>query len=140
MLLTGQFYLACCRINLGDPDSHAAGAAYALKMEAQENPSDPPRVAAAYFGDGPASEGDTSIALLILPLSENAQSSSSAETIDTPSPPQHLSSIVVTVSIVEVLDMVLIPSESTALTSLLCTKRPKKLDIGLSKAAGARFF
>ncbi len=27
-------------------------------MEAQENPSDPPRVAAAYFGDGAASEGD----------------------------------------------------------------------------------
>jgi hypothetical protein len=80
------------------------------------------------------------MALLILLLSENAQSSSSAETIDTPSPPQHLSSTVATVSLVEVLDMVLIPSGSTELISLLCTRRPKKLNVGLSKAAGARFF
>ncbi|MCJ1299238.1 hypothetical protein MMC08_002030 [Hypocenomyce scalaris] len=43
---------------LGTQIPHATGAAYALKMEAQENPTDPPRVAACYFGDGAASEGD----------------------------------------------------------------------------------
>jgi 2-oxoisovalerate dehydrogenase E1 component alpha subunit len=43
---------------LGTQIPHATGAAYALKMEAQENPTDPPRVAVAYFGDGAASEGD----------------------------------------------------------------------------------
>ena len=43
---------------LGTQIPHATGAAYALKMEALENPMDPPRVAAAYFGDGAASEGD----------------------------------------------------------------------------------
>ncbi|RFU28941.1 hypothetical protein B7463_g7387, partial [Scytalidium lignicola] len=42
---------------------HATGAAYALKMEAQENPTRPPRVAACYFGDGAASEGDFHAAL-----------------------------------------------------------------------------
>jgi 2-oxoisovalerate dehydrogenase E1 component alpha subunit len=38
--------------------SHATGAAYALKMIAKEDPSNPPRVAAAYFGEGATSEGD----------------------------------------------------------------------------------
>lgn len=42
---------------------HATGAAYALKMEAQENPTKTPRVAACYFGDGAASEGDFHAAL-----------------------------------------------------------------------------
>ncbi|KAL2845113.1 thiamine diphosphate-binding protein [Aspergillus pseudodeflectus] len=37
---------------------HATGAAYALKMIAKEDPSNPPRVAAAYFGEGATSEGD----------------------------------------------------------------------------------
>ncbi len=43
---------------LGTQIPHATGAAYALKMEALENPTDPPKVAAAYFGEGAASEGD----------------------------------------------------------------------------------
>ncbi|EDN99364.1 hypothetical protein SS1G_02218 [Sclerotinia sclerotiorum 1980 UF-70] len=37
---------------------HAAGAAYALKMQRLSNPSLPPRVVACYFGEGAASEGD----------------------------------------------------------------------------------
>ena len=36
----------------------AAGAAYALKMQALQNPNVPPRVVACYFGEGAASEGD----------------------------------------------------------------------------------
>ncbi|KAF4493703.1 2-oxoisovalerate dehydrogenase subunit alpha, mitochondrial [Fusarium agapanthi] len=43
---------------LGTQIPHAAGAAYALKMQDREDPSKPPRVAAAYFGEGAASEGD----------------------------------------------------------------------------------
>lgn len=43
---------------LGTQIPHATGAAYALKMERFENPDEPPRVAACYFGDGAASEGD----------------------------------------------------------------------------------
>ena len=43
---------------LGTQIPHAVGAAYALKMEAIENPTATPRVAACYFGDGAASEGD----------------------------------------------------------------------------------
>ncbi|KAJ2897518.1 hypothetical protein MKZ38_004641 [Zalerion maritima] len=43
---------------LGTQIPHATGAAYALKMEALENPSAEPRVAACYFGEGAASEGD----------------------------------------------------------------------------------
>jgi 2-oxoisovalerate dehydrogenase E1 component alpha subunit len=43
---------------LGTQIPHATGAAYALKMHALENPTEPPRVAVAYFGDGAASEGD----------------------------------------------------------------------------------
>lgn len=43
--------------------THATGAGYALKMLAMEDPSIPPRVAAAYFGDGAASEGDFHAAL-----------------------------------------------------------------------------
>jgi 2-oxoisovalerate dehydrogenase E1 component alpha subunit len=37
---------------------HAAGAAYALKMQNIQNPEQPPRVAVCYFGEGAASEGD----------------------------------------------------------------------------------
>ncbi|CCD54551.1 similar to 2-oxoisovalerate dehydrogenase subunit alpha [Botrytis cinerea T4] len=37
---------------------HAAGAAYALKLQRLQNPSLPPRVVACYFGEGAASEGD----------------------------------------------------------------------------------
>ena len=36
----------------------AAGAAYALKMQAMTDPNVPPRVVACYFGEGAASEGD----------------------------------------------------------------------------------
>ncbi|EXJ79922.1 2-oxoisovalerate dehydrogenase E1 component, alpha subunit [Capronia epimyces CBS 606.96] len=43
---------------LGTQIPHATGAAYALKMEDRETRTDSPRVAAAYFGDGAASEGD----------------------------------------------------------------------------------
>ncbi|KAL3488350.1 thiamine diphosphate-binding protein [Aspergillus germanicus] len=42
---------------------HATGAAYALKMDAMEDPTLPPSVAACYFGDGAASEGDFHAAL-----------------------------------------------------------------------------
>ncbi|KAL2836404.1 thiamine diphosphate-binding protein [Aspergillus pseudoustus] len=42
---------------------HATGAAYALKLDAQEDPCQPPSVAACYFGDGAASEGDFHAAL-----------------------------------------------------------------------------
>ena len=41
----------------------AAGAAYALKMQALQNPNVVPRVAACYFGEGAASEGDFHAAL-----------------------------------------------------------------------------
>lgn len=49
---------------------------------------------------------------------------------------RHLSSTVVTVSLIDVLDMVLIPSRSTELISLLRTKRPKKLDVGALEGCG----
>ncbi|KAL2115998.1 hypothetical protein VTJ04DRAFT_10253 [Mycothermus thermophilus] len=41
----------------------AAGAAYALKLQRMQDPSIPPRVVAAYFGEGAASEGDFHAAL-----------------------------------------------------------------------------
>ncbi|SPO04900.1 related to pyruvate dehydrogenase (lipoamide) alpha chain precursor [Cephalotrichum gorgonifer] len=41
----------------------ASGAAYALKMQRQNDPSIPPRVVVAYFGEGAASEGDFHAAL-----------------------------------------------------------------------------
>ncbi|KAH7131828.1 thiamine diphosphate-binding protein [Dendryphion nanum] len=43
---------------LGTQIPHAVGAAYALKLQDMEKSTDSPRVAAAYFGDGAASEGD----------------------------------------------------------------------------------
>ncbi|KAI5459265.1 thiamine diphosphate-binding protein [Mariannaea sp. PMI_226] len=43
----------------------ASGAAYALKMQRAQNPSSKPRVVAAYFGEGAASEGDFHAALNI---------------------------------------------------------------------------
>ena len=44
---------------------HAAGAAYALKMQRLADPNIPPRVAVCYFGEGAASEGDFHAALNI---------------------------------------------------------------------------
>jgi 2-oxoisovalerate dehydrogenase E1 component alpha subunit len=44
---------------------HAAGAAYALKMQNIQNPETEPRVAVCYFGEGAASEGDFHAALNI---------------------------------------------------------------------------
>ncbi|POS82997.1 dehydrogenase E1 component, partial [Erysiphe pulchra] len=44
---------------------HAAGAAYALKMQRLINPNIPPRVVVCYFGEGAASEGDFHAALNI---------------------------------------------------------------------------
>jgi 2-oxoisovalerate dehydrogenase E1 component alpha subunit len=44
---------------------HASGAAYALKMQALQNPNLPKRVVACYFGEGAASEGDFHAALNI---------------------------------------------------------------------------
>jgi 2-oxoisovalerate dehydrogenase E1 component alpha subunit len=41
------------------------GAAYALKLDAKDNPAESPSVAACYFGDGAASEGDFHAALNI---------------------------------------------------------------------------
>jgi len=43
----------------------AAGAAYALKIQRMQNPDTPPRIVAAYFGEGAASEGDFHAALNI---------------------------------------------------------------------------
>ncbi|KAJ9628441.1 hypothetical protein H2204_009278 [Knufia peltigerae] len=43
---------------LGTQIPHAVGAAYALKLDAQENPSDTPSLGVVYFGEGAASEGD----------------------------------------------------------------------------------
>jgi len=43
----------------------AAGAAYALKIQALQNPNVSPRVVACYFGEGAASEGDFHAALNI---------------------------------------------------------------------------
>ncbi|KAK4160012.1 2-oxoisovalerate dehydrogenase subunit alpha, mitochondrial [Cladorrhinum sp. PSN259] len=43
----------------------ASGAAYALKIQRMQNPDTPPRVVAAYFGEGAASEGDFHAALNI---------------------------------------------------------------------------
>ena len=43
----------------------ASGAAYALKMQAMQNPKEKPRVVACYFGEGAASEGDFHAALNI---------------------------------------------------------------------------
>ncbi|KAK5162877.1 uncharacterized protein LTR77_011134 [Saxophila tyrrhenica] len=43
----------------------ASGAAYALKLENQRNPTEPGRVVACYFGEGAASEGDFHAALNI---------------------------------------------------------------------------
>ncbi|KAF2706389.1 2-oxoisovalerate dehydrogenase subunit alpha mitochondrial precursor [Pleomassaria siparia CBS 279.74] len=44
---------------------HAAGAAYALKLQNQQQPEVPPRVAVCFFGEGAASEGDFHAALNI---------------------------------------------------------------------------
>lgn len=44
---------------------HASGAAYAVKMQNAQNPTDDPRVVACYFGEGAASEGDFHAALNI---------------------------------------------------------------------------
>ncbi|EON68116.1 2-oxoisovalerate dehydrogenase E1 component, alpha subunit [Coniosporium apollinis CBS 100218] len=44
---------------------HAAGAAYALKLQAAQNPNEEPRIVACYFGEGAASEGDFHAALNI---------------------------------------------------------------------------
>jgi 2-oxoisovalerate dehydrogenase E1 component alpha subunit len=44
---------------------HAAGAAYALKLQNQQNPNEPPRIVVCYFGEGAASEGDFHAALNI---------------------------------------------------------------------------
>lgn len=44
---------------------HASGAAYAVKLQNQLNPTDEPRVVACYFGEGAASEGDFHAALNI---------------------------------------------------------------------------
>lgn len=44
---------------------HAAGAAYALKLQNQQRPDVAPRVAVCYFGEGAASEGDFHAALNI---------------------------------------------------------------------------
>lgn len=43
----------------------ASGAAYAVKMQDAQNPSQPPRCVACYFGEGAASEGDFHAALNI---------------------------------------------------------------------------
>ncbi|KAL8957321.1 MAG: hypothetical protein Q9183_006091, partial [Haloplaca sp. 2 TL-2023] len=43
----------------------AAGAAYALKLQSLQNPTIAPRIAACYFGEGAASEGDFHAALNI---------------------------------------------------------------------------
>ena len=43
----------------------AAGAAYALKVQALQDPNIPPRIVACYFGEGAASEGDFHAALNI---------------------------------------------------------------------------
>ncbi|KAL6714348.1 hypothetical protein ACLMJK_007771 [Lecanora helva] len=50
---------------LGTQIPHSAGAAYALKIQALQNPEISPRVAACYFGEGAASEGDFHAALNI---------------------------------------------------------------------------
>jgi 2-oxoisovalerate dehydrogenase E1 component alpha subunit len=44
---------------------HAAGAAYALKLQNQQQPETPPRIAVCFFGEGAASEGDFHAALNI---------------------------------------------------------------------------
>ncbi|KAK5113387.1 hypothetical protein LTR62_003487 [Meristemomyces frigidus] len=44
---------------------HAAGAAYAVKLQDMQNPTDERRVVACYFGEGAASEGDFHAALNI---------------------------------------------------------------------------
>lgn len=44
---------------------HASGAAYAVKMQNAQNPTDTQRVVACYFGEGAASEGDFHAALNI---------------------------------------------------------------------------
>lgn len=43
----------------------ASGAAYAMKIQNQQNPTEEPRVVACYFGEGAASEGDFHAALNI---------------------------------------------------------------------------
>ena len=48
---------------LGTQIPQAAGAAYALKMQALQNPNVPPRIVACYFGEGAASVGDFHAAL-----------------------------------------------------------------------------
>lgn len=50
---------------LGTQIPHAAGAAYALKMQNLLNPNVPRRVSVCYFGEGAASEGDFHAALNI---------------------------------------------------------------------------
>jgi 2-oxoisovalerate dehydrogenase E1 component alpha subunit len=37
---------------------HASGAAYGVKLQALQNPNNPSRIVACYFGEGAASEGD----------------------------------------------------------------------------------
>ena len=62
-MLTKFYQQHAIASTLGTQIPHAVGAAYALKMDAQEDPTAPGRVAACYFGDGAASEGDFHAAL-----------------------------------------------------------------------------
>ncbi|KAL9113873.1 MAG: hypothetical protein Q9227_002007 [Pyrenula ochraceoflavens] len=60
---SGKFNIRTISSPLATQIPQASGAAYALKIQALQNPNIPPRVVACYFGDGAASEGDFHAAL-----------------------------------------------------------------------------
>lgn len=62
---SGRLHIHTISSPLATQIPQAAGAAYALKMQALQDPNVPRRVVACYFGEGAASEGDFHAALNI---------------------------------------------------------------------------
>ncbi|CAK4033548.1 related to pyruvate dehydrogenase (lipoamide) alpha chain precursor [Lecanosticta acicola] len=60
-----EFHIHTISSPLATQIPHASGAAYAVKMQDMQNPTEEPRVVACYFGEGAASEGDFHAALNI---------------------------------------------------------------------------
>ena len=62
---SNKFHIHTISSPLATQIPHASGAAYAVKMQNMQNPTDEQRVVACYFGEGAASEGDFHAALNI---------------------------------------------------------------------------
>lgn len=62
---SSKFHIHTISSPLATQIPQASGAAYAVKMQNQQNPTDEQRIVACYFGEGAASEGDFHAALNI---------------------------------------------------------------------------